>query len=260
MQSTNYHSVMEVADKEQLQQLLQASLQEDQWHLRDQQHQHQAQTSPYHNLQDPHQLSEQTLQATLEDDLTELTASNWVQGASPHNSHSRAHSSGVDLALRSYAFSSNSTDAGSSTSSKHLGFFQEVSKGPTAASTRVKTLPARPKTAHGSPQQPSLLQDSAVVSSPRPLTAGNSGDQQRQWLQFQQPEAPDAAAADILRSASAVEADLQVGRMEQLRRFGGMLRHDTWSYAIPHEDRTDGLYGGVVGSRPLYEICFLARW
>jgi hypothetical protein len=206
---------MEVADKEQLQQLLQASLQEDQQHLRDQQYQHQARTSPYHNLQDPQQVSEQTLQATLEDDLTELTASNWVQGASPHNSHSRAHSSGVDLALRSYAFSSNSTDAGSSTSSKHLGFFQEVSKDltshPSAASTRAKTLPARPKIAHGSPQQPSRLQDSAVVSSPRPLTAGNSGDQQRQWLQFQQPEAPDAAAADILRSASAAEADLQVG-------------------------------------------------
>lgn len=233
MQPTNYHSVIEVADKEQLQQLLQASLQEDQQQLRDQQYQQQARTSPYHNLQDPQQLSEQTLQAALEDDLTELTASNWVQGASPHNSHSRAHSSGVDSALRSYAFSSNSTDAGSSTSSKHLGFFQVVSKDLTshpsdAASTRAKTLPACPKTAHGSPQQQAQLQDATVVSSPRPLTAGNSGDQQRQWLQFQQPEAPDAAAADILRSASAAEADLQVGRREQLRdmRFGGMLRRD----------------------------------
>lgn len=135
------------------------------------------------------------LQAALEDELTELTASSWVQqqqASSQH--HSRAlHSSGVLFAATAGGPQNSLNDPVSSSSSRHAGFFQVQ---PT--DTSIPSGGTRPKTAG---------------PATRPKTLGLSMSQQhlepnqQDWLLFQQvPGASDSPGVLYRSSSSPVPA------------------------------------------------------
>lgn len=148
--------------------------------------------------------------ALLEDDLTELTASSWVQHSlQHHSSHSMHHSSGVifaPLAAHSHAGSSAGSREGSSnTDSRHLGFFQDVKHPDAAAAT-----PARPSTAgpalHAAQQQHPTGAVSDSSSSSRAKADLLQQQQQKTWLQFQHvPQSSSDEVAALTRSRSSPE-------------------------------------------------------
>jgi hypothetical protein len=203
------YSVLNLADKEQLQQLIhvnQESLQAQQDHQQpSDQHRHVQLVQVQDSADEP-----MRLQAALEDDAAELTASNWAQQQSAqHSSHSRHHSSGILFAplSQSYIPSSGSTNSASSASSKHTGFFQVRQRESPGDAVFAST--ARPRTAGPVPSLPQhTTPGPASADAAQPRTAAGPPDKQKQqWSQFQQ-HAPDAAAgtATFTRSLSSPES------------------------------------------------------
>lgn len=233
-----YHPVMELADQKQLQELLQT----DQHLARDQQHRTTQilQLDPQEQQQQPpSSMPQQLLVALTEEgaDLTELTASNWVQQHSQHSIPSaqlQLDSSGVLFAAGgggpvsvSYAVSSASTDGGSS-SSKHLGFFShyrrkqhkqdDSSPGTAVPAGEQDASTAAPPPPPSREEEHDNASPTAAAAAARPRTAGpvcrsSSSDteeaEQQRVSAADTPARPKTANSSLSSAAAAAAGDQQ---------------------------------------------------